>query len=150
MARVSVQQTPDVIMNPRLWRNGQNSNKRAASGENGCVTNCVVAGVLAGDWRLHGSKQPDFDAVFFLCTYCVTDIVAVIAAALVCHLLCVLAVNIDWVDMGGKQEVAYLTDAGMLSDLFQAFPTVPGNEYRVEYPLREHTAHQHPSIYPCV
>jgi hypothetical protein len=96
VARVSVQEVPDVIMNPRLWRNGHTHNKRASSGENGCVSNCVVAGVVAGDWSLHG-------------------------------------MNIDWVDMAGKQEVAYLTDAGMLSDLFQPFQTIPGNEYRVEY-----------------
>eukprot|EP01046_Picozoa_sp_COSAG06_P040260 COSAG06_NODE_4852_length_3906_cov_4.946677_1_plen_263_part_00 len=96
VARVSVQEVPDVIMNPRLWRNGHTHNKRASSGENGCVSNCVVAGVVAGDWSLHG-------------------------------------MNIDWMDMAGKQEVAYLTDAGMLSDLFQPFQTIPGNEYRVEY-----------------
>ena len=41
--------------------------------------------------------------------------------------------DVEWTDMAGKTDVAYLIDAGMLSDMFQSFPTVPGNEYRVEY-----------------
>jgi hypothetical protein len=48
VSRVSVQETPDAIMNPSLWRNGHAKAKRASSGENGCRNNCIVAGVLAG------------------------------------------------------------------------------------------------------
>ena len=39
--------------------------------------------------------------------------------------------ELEWVDWEGKSNVAYLKDAGMLSDMFQPFPTIPGNEYEV-------------------
>lgn len=41
--------------------------------------------------------------------------------------------TVSWVTRGGKNEVLQIDDAGMLSDLWQSFASVPGSVYYVEY-----------------
>ena len=41
--------------------------------------------------------------------------------------------TVSWVSQGGKNDVLFMEDAGMLSDLWQSFPTVPGTVYNVVY-----------------
>ena len=42
-------------------------------------------------------------------------------------------VELSWVSEGGKNNVLFMEDRGMLSDLWQSFPTTPGKGYLVEY-----------------
>ena len=42
-------------------------------------------------------------------------------------------VELSWVSEGGKNNVLFMEDRGMLSDLWQSFPTTPGKVYLVEY-----------------